>query len=233
MPTLIPTYDKNATSMSIGMTTTLPDRTVTEQALDSTASLGDLDAPFVLGQLSMMLTHERCGRHLYRSCASRSMNPILKGKYEEFGGETERHVELLEQLITAVGGNPCYVSPAARATEKADSGLVESTFVLGGSCDMMTAEAMMLDAVFIAESVDHANWQYMSKLVPELPSGDIRDLAQRITAEVEAQEDEHLSWSHDMRARLAMMQTKSSFAMRSSMKAEELVARVKSMFDGG
>ncbi len=46
-----------------------------------------------------MLTHERCGRHLYRSCESRSNNPVLQAKYREFGEQTERHVEILEGLI--------------------------------------------------------------------------------------------------------------------------------------
>ena len=45
-------------------------------------------------------------------------------------------MRLLEELITgATGGDPQYVSPAARATEKAGAGLVESTYLLAGSVD--------------------------------------------------------------------------------------------------
>jgi hypothetical protein len=40
-------------------------------------------------------------------------------------------VEVLEELIAELGGDPGYVSPAARATEKAGSALLESTFLLG------------------------------------------------------------------------------------------------------
>jgi hypothetical protein len=64
-----------------------------------------------------------------------------------------------------------------------------------------------------------------------MPAGEIRDTFQRITDEVEAEEDDHLSWAQDTRARMAMIQTKSSVTAAAGMKAEEMVARIKSMFD--
>jgi rubrerythrin len=231
MSTLIPTYDTGATTMMIGMVVPQPDRCVTEADLAGTVQLGDLNMPFVLGTLSEFLTHERCGRHLYRSVAARTLNPMLKRKYEEFGEETERHVTLLEELIVSMGGDPQYVSPAARAIEKSDTGLVQSTFMLAGSVDHMTAEAVMLTAVMIAESVDHANWQLLQAMVPELPAGPIQELARRTVDEVEAQEDEHLTWARETRARMAMLQAKSSVAAKVGMKAEETMARIKSWFE--
>ena len=79
-----------------------------------------------------------------------------KRRYEEFGAETERHVEILEQLIADAGGSPHYVGPTARMVLGSDTSLVEATFMLGGSLDLVTAEFAMLDAVFLAESMDHA-----------------------------------------------------------------------------
>jgi hypothetical protein len=83
---------------------------------------------------------------------------VLKARYVELGEETERHVEIDEQLIIAMGGNPSYVSPMARAVELTDSKTLEATFLLAGSVDVMTAEMVMLDAVFLAESMCHHNW---------------------------------------------------------------------------
>jgi rubrerythrin len=231
MPTLTATYDTGAVSMPIGMVVPPPDRAVTEAQLAAVVELDGMNVPFVLGTLSEFLAHERCGRYLYRSVAGRTHNPMLKRKYEEFGEQTERHATLLEQLISAMGGNPQYISPPARAIEKSDTALVESTYLLAGSVDIMTAEAVMLTAVMIAESVDHANWQLLSAMVPQVPAGDLRDLMARITAEVEAEEDEHLSWAHDMRARMAMLQAKSAVAAKAGVKAEEMMAQVKSWFD--
>jgi rubrerythrin len=231
MPTLTPTFDAGAMTMPAPMTTVLPDRTMTRDLLRTAQErLGGMNAEFVFGQVSMILQHERCGTHLYRSVAGRTHNPMLQRKYEEFGRETEHHVELVEELIGAMGGVPFYVSPAARALEKSDAGLLESTFLAAGSYDVMTAEATMLNAVFIAESVDHANWAYLSKVCKELPRGEMRDVMERITSEVEEQEDHHLEWARDMRDRMTMMQTKSQMTTKVAMKAEEMVAQVKSWF---
>jgi hypothetical protein len=97
-----------------------------------------LNGPFVADLLSDMLAHERCGAQLYRSVADRTNNPILKQRYKHFGNETVEHVENLEGLIAGLGGDPGYISPAARVTEKAGIGLLESTFLLAGSVDLMS-----------------------------------------------------------------------------------------------
>src|SRR5690606_33004020 len=159
MPILTPTFDDGAMTMPAPMTAVLPDRAITPDMLTAAQErLPGLNVEFLFGQLSMILQHERCGTHLYRSVAARTHNPMLKRKYEELGRETERHVELAEELVSALGGVPLCVAPAARAVEKADAGILETTVLAAGSCDVMTAEAQMLNAVFVAETIDHANW---------------------------------------------------------------------------
>jgi rubrerythrin len=177
-----------------------------------------------------MLTHERCGTHLYRSVAGRSNNPMLKRRYEEFGKQTEHHVEVLEQLILASGGNPNYVSATARAVEGMDSTLLESTYMLNGSGDLMVQEMTMLDAVVLAESMDHANWHMMSELVDSLPDGELREQFRTAVAEVEDQEDEHLEWAKTTKLRLVKLQLESNLATTVSTKAEELIARIHGWF---
>jgi rubrerythrin len=174
-----------------------------------------------------MLTHERCGRHLYRSCEARTNNPVLQAKYREFGAETERHVEILEAVVTATGGNPSYVGPAARAVEATDSSLLQSTFMLRGSLDVVTAETVMLDAVLLAECMDHANWQLFTKLATRLPAGDLRDQFEAAGREVEPQEDEHLTWATTTKERLTMLQASDSAGSSIATKADEVIARVQ------
>src|SRR4051794_34236492 len=115
MATLTPTKIQGATTKALPTVTAEPGCTVTDDALATTSETTGLNGPFVADFLSAMLTHERCGRHLYRSVEGRTHNPILKSRYAEFGQETERHAEILEQLIAQAGGNPNYVSPIARA----------------------------------------------------------------------------------------------------------------------
>jgi hypothetical protein len=133
MPTLTPTKDKGAASKAIGALYVEPEQVITDDMLASLFADTGLNGAFVADMLSAMLTHERCGRHLYRSVEGRTNNPVLRAKYKEFGEETERHVAILEDLITQIGGNPNYVSPTARAVEGADARILESTFALAGS----------------------------------------------------------------------------------------------------
>ena len=162
MPVLTPTKADGATAKPNEVLYVDPACQVTDDLLAEQMSVGGMNAVVVADLLSGMLAHERCGVHLYRTVAARSNNPMLKRRYETFGEETLHHVEVLEQLITTLGGNPNYVSPNARAVHGMDSNLVESTFMLNGALDVMTREMAMLDAVFLAESMDHANWQLLA-----------------------------------------------------------------------
>jgi rubrerythrin len=204
MTTLTPTKDIGATTKPVGVLYVEADQQVTDEMLTQQLADTGLDAPFLADVLSAVLAHERCGRHLYRSCAQRTTMPELQAKFEEFGEETARHVEILEDLIAQAGGNPNYVSPNARAVEGADSNLLEATFMLRGSVDAVTAELSLVDAVFIAESVDHANWKLMAKLTELMPDGDMRSAFQAAVDEVESQEDEHLAWATNAKEQLVI-----------------------------
>jgi hypothetical protein len=228
MPTLTPTFEDGARSVPQEMTLPDPARQFPER--ESFLDGSGLNGPFVADLLSDMLCHERCGVHLYRSVAGRTNNPVLKQRYEHFGNETLEHVEILETLIGRLGGDPMYVSPAARATEKADAGLLESTFLLAGSVDLMTQELVMLDAVMLAEAKDHANWSGLSKLVDMFPEGDVRARVREAVAQVEPQEDDHLGWAQDMRHTMVAMQASSGAMSTVAAKAEEAVARIKDWF---
>jgi len=230
MTILTPTKARGATTKPVPDLYVEDAQLTTDAELDAMFEGTGFNGAFMADLLSAMLTHERCGRHLYRSVAGRTNNPVLRAKYEEFGEETERHVQILEEIVTQAGGNPAYVSPMARATEGMDSRLLESTFMLRGSLDVMTAEMAMLDAVFLAESADHANWSMLAELVPHLPDGPLRETFERAVAEVEDQEDEHLGWARDTKARLVSMQARSPLGSVVAAKAEELVVRVREWF---
>jgi len=225
MPVLTPTKADGATSRPNEVLYVDPACQVTGEALAEQMPVGSMNAMFVADLLSGMLAHERCGVHLYRAVAARSHNPVLKRRYEELGQETLHHVDVLEQLITAIGGNPNYVSPTARAVHGMDSSLVESTFMLNGALDVMTREMAMLDAVFLAESMDQANWQLLSQLVDSM-DGDTRDTFRSAVEEVEGQEDEHLEWARTTKARLVMLQASDKMAAPEGLATEELIARV-------
>jgi rubrerythrin len=230
MPTLTPTLAGGATALANDLLLVDPRAQVTPDVLAATMPDSELDTAFVADLLSGMLAHERCGVHLYRSVAARTHNPMLKSQYEAFGHETEHHVDVLERVVGSLGGNPCYSSPAARAVEAMDSKLVESTYLATGALDPMTAESAMLDAVFLAETACHAQWELLSSLTDTMEEGEMRAAFRAAVEEVEAQEDEHLEWARTTKARLVQLRAEGGAADAAGSKAEELVARIKSWF---
>src|SRR5918994_4952790 len=230
MPTITPTAATGARSVPQEMTVVDPARTLAAEEKAAFLEGTGLNGPFVADLLSDMLAHERCGAHLYRSVQQRTNNPVLEERYRHFGEETVQHVAILEQLITELGGDPAYVSPGARATEKAGTGLLESTFLLGGSVDLLTQEQVMLDAVLLAEAKDHANWSCLAAMVEDLPEGDAREALEAAVEEVEVHEDEHLRWAQDTRCRMISLQATSGPTSSLSMKTEEIIARIRNLF---
>ena len=192
-------------TMPISMTVTEPGRAVTEDELKSTVLPGsDRNVVFIAGTLSAFLAHERAGLSLYRVAAQHSENPMLVSKYEEFGQQTADHIRIYETLVATLGGDPGYVSPAARMTEQMGAKLLEAPISVAGSVDLLTLESALLEAVVIAEHKCHDNWQLLSRMGEELTEGNARDAIRAAVAEVEAQEDEHVRWATDTWFQLAM-----------------------------
>lgn len=202
--TIVVTSATGGTAQPIGATYVPLERQVPDAGSRTALVESGVNAPFVADLLSACVAHERCGAHLYRSVAGRSADAGLRAQYEHFGEETREHVDKLEKLIAASGGDPQYVSASARATEKAGAGLLESTYLLGGSVDPMTAELAMLEAVMLAEAKDRGNWMLLADLAAQMTAGDARSQFEAVTAEVLEQEEEHYTWASDTRATLLM-----------------------------
>jgi rubrerythrin len=224
------TYETGGTSKPLDAVAVLPERTVDFAGMEDV--LGGLNARFVADFLSEALMHEQCGRHLYRAAAAQTNNPMLKRRFEQYGAETEEHVVVLQNLIRDLGGDPGYVSPSARATEKMDTGMVEATFAIDGSIDLMTKELVLVNAVVLAETIDHANWEMLAQLHDEVPEGPARDAIRAAVDHVRPQEDDHVMWAVQTRKRLIAMQATSPVVAGVAATAEELVERMSSWFEG-
>jgi hypothetical protein len=106
-------------SKPLGMTYVDP-RRLSNADFDAFLPGSGLNGPFVADLMSDFLAHERCGPHPYRWVAGRTLNPMLRSRYNDFGRESEQHIRILEELILALGGDPGYVSPSADAAVKAN-----------------------------------------------------------------------------------------------------------------
>ena len=135
---------------------------------------------------------------------------------------------MLEEVIAGAGGNPNYVSMLARATEASNAKLLEATYLSSGPLDPIVREMVLLDALFLAESIDHANWEGLGQLCGQLPEGPARDALQQAVDEVLADEVEHLTWARDTRAQVTMLQL--TFADKAGAAVHDLVGAVRGWF---
>jgi rubrerythrin len=194
MATATVTKSTGGKTMPMGMTVVSPDCQMTGDELSTFADEAKVNSIFFANLLSSFAAHERCGLHLYRSVARMTQIEAWRVKYEEFGKETENHIEILSDLIEEMGGDSMYVSPSARMTEFMDTKLMEP-ILLAGSVDQITQELTCLEAVLLAESKCHSNWELLKALVEKLPDSSPREAIQKAIEQVGDQEDEHIRWA--------------------------------------
>ena len=185
-----------------------PECAILPEQLEAFLADAGVNGPFLADLLSACLMHEQCGLHLYRTAISMTTKDNLREKYEEFGAETEEHIRIFEELIAACGGQPGYVSPAARLVEALDSKMHEAAILLPDGADEATLELAILEAVVLAETKCHSDWSLIQQLAAELPEGVARTAFQHAVDQVEEQEDEHIRWARETWQQLIMMLAK-------------------------
>jgi hypothetical protein len=205
-PYLTTTYDTGGVAKATPEVTVPPERARTTESQAGFAG-GQDNAPFLADFVSAVLMHAQCGRHLFRSVAGRTRNPMLKARYEKLAEQAERTIVRLQALVTDLGGEPGYVSPSARATEKLDQGALEATYALDGSLDILTRELVMLDAVVIAYTIDDSNWQLLAEIAGDLDGGP-RDALTAVVETVQPDVADNHLWAVQTRKRIVLLQAK-------------------------
>ena len=203
VPTAEPTVITKATAgrtWPIGQTVTAPETVLTADEAAAFAPDSGLDGFYFVDVLSAFLGHERDGVHLYRTVAGLTSHPDLRRAFEEFGAETAQHVEIYE-LVVALGGDPSYVSPAARLNEFQNSKVLEG-LLLSSSVDVPTFDLALVDAVAVAEAKCHGNWMFLAGLVEELPESPVREAIAAAVGQVMEQEEKHYGWASTTRNEL-------------------------------
>jgi hypothetical protein len=228
-PFLTTTYDSGGVAKASPEVTVPPDRARATESLAGFAG-GQLNPPFLADFCSAVLTHAQCGRHLFRSVAGRTQNLVLKRRYEQVAEQAERTILRLQELLPRLGGEPGYISPSARATEKLDQGALDATFILDGSLDILTRELAMLDAVVVASTVDNSNWDLLAEVCAELGEGAERTALAAVVDAVRPDVAENHLWALQTRKRMVMMQARHPVRAGMQATAEGALDRLKGIF---
>src|SRR5512143_196301 len=211
------------------MVTAIGERSVDDDQLAGFAADSGLNAPFLADLLSGCIAHERDGVNLLRTLRARANNPGLVARYGELIDETHQAVDAWEALITQLGGNSQYASPAGRSTEAMDGKLVE-TFILTGSADPLTMEFAGVQAVLVAASLCQANARIVARLAQDARDGASRRAMLGAVSTLEPLARSHQEWASSMLEQLAVTQAKHPIAQKAGQVAEKVVGKVKDIF---
>jgi rubrerythrin len=147
--------------------------------------------------LSQMLAVERGAEKLYQRAIDELDHEELRDRLERLYEQTRRHIELCEQMMEAAGVDIDYQSEEAHlAEQKADS--------LLGTEAHEERDLNNLENLVLSETKDHWNWDMLSNLTGEINDRALRQAVRKASAEALRHERDHLKWTSDQLARLAL-----------------------------
>ena len=141
--------------------------------------------------LLQALEHEMGGVKVYQTAIKCAQNEDLKEEWEKYLEETEKHVQVLHDACLQMEVDPEEQTPGRQITHDKGAALVASMEAALGSGDKEMAQCVAAEAVVIAETVDHFNWQLIGELAKKMTGAQGKALKEAYE-EVEDEEDEHL-----------------------------------------
>lgn len=141
--------------------------------------------------LLQALEHERGGLLVYQTALECVINDELRDEWEKYLMQTGTHVEALTEACMELGLDPDETTPGRQIIRHTGMALVVAMKMALAAEDRVAAELVACDAVVLAETKDHANWQLIGECARHL-DGAAQVALQRAYEQVEDEEDEHL-----------------------------------------
>ena len=141
--------------------------------------------------LLQSLTHERGGVLVYRTALECALNSQLRDEWESYLDQTANHVAILTRVCQSLGLDPGERTPGCDVVQDTGKALVLAMEKALASGNATAAELVACEAVVLAETKDHANWELIGECAKAL-NGDIGPVLSEAYAQVEDQEDAHL-----------------------------------------
>jgi rubrerythrin len=127
----------------------------------------------LLDKLGARLQFERTGVRLYQALISKldaygtfSGGPS-RGDLEQIRDEEHRHLLIVQDLIEELDGDPTVITPCANLQAVASRGICDVLV------DPRTNLIECLDAIIIAELVDHESWEMIASTAERMGKTDL------------------------------------------------------------
>ena len=140
--------------------------------------------------LCQALETEIGGVAVYRMAVLCAQHDELKDEWQKYLQQTERHVEIVRELLEALGLDPEATTPGRSIVRDKGQALVSAMRkALKDAPD--AAQVVAAECVVDAETKDHQNWELIGELSKKL-QGDVGRALAAAYEQVEDEEDEHL-----------------------------------------
>jgi rubrerythrin len=149
------------------------------------------------------LEHERGGVKIYETALKCAQNEDLKEEWEKYHQETERHVQILQDVCSQMQLDAEEQTPGRKIVADMGQSLVAAMEAALGAGDPAQAECVACECVVLAEEKDHSNWQLIGEVSKKMTGAEGKALKEAYK-EVEDQEDEHYYHSKGWLRELSM-----------------------------
>ena len=151
--------------------------------------------------LLQALETEQGGVRVYETALRCAQNDDLRGEWEEYLEQTQRHVEIVLDLVETFDLDPKTETPGRLVVRHLGEYLVRAMEMALESGPPEAAQLVATECVVLAETKDHLNWELIEQ-VSQKATGEQRKALKEAYEEVEEQEDEHLyhttGWSREL-----------------------------------
>ncbi len=160
-----------------------------------------LPANVPMDLLYQALETEKGGVQIYSTALRCVSNTELKEEWLEYLDQTKNHVQILSNVLRAMGLDPDTETPGRRVVRYLGTSLVKTMELALRCTDPLAAQIVAAECISLAETKDHLNWELIGELAKQGVAGD-PELLMQAHEQVEEQEDEHLyhtkGWTREL-----------------------------------
>jgi rubrerythrin len=151
--------------------------------------------------LYQALETEKGGVQIYTTALRLAINQDLKEEWTKYLEQTKNHVQVVSEILTALGRDPDAETPGRQVVRYIGTSLVKAMELASRCADPQAAQIVAAECVTLAETKDHLNWELIGELAKNTTAEESA-LLMPPYEQVEDEEDEHLyhttGWTREL-----------------------------------
>jgi hypothetical protein len=137
------------------------------------------------------LETEMGGVLVYEMALRCAVNEELKKEWQEYHDQTQKHVQIVRELVEKFGLDPQTETPGRQVVRHIGESLVEAMEMALKSGKPEAAQIVAAECIVEAETKDHLNWELIAEVAKEI-KGEEGKALKEAHEKVEEEEDHHL-----------------------------------------